>query len=211
MDSSRRPAGASDARCSRRGFDISAACAGAADATSGRMSSTLLDGFLPVYETRMVEQIYVPRSREATWRAFQEVTPRDMPLARLLGWLRTITNRSPSEELDRPLGQLIAQMGWVTLAELPGREVVVGAVGRFWRRDFGFAQVKTLEDFLAFAEPGYAKLVVSYRFEAAAGGTVLFCETRVHVTDDKAARRFRWYWRAIGLGAHLTVRSGLRA
>jgi hypothetical protein len=46
--------------------------------------------------------------------------------------------------------------------ELPGVEFVVGSVGRFWARDYGWKPVAA-DAFVAFEEPGYAKVAVSFR------------------------------------------------
>jgi hypothetical protein len=51
----------------------------------------------------------------------------------------------------------------VPLGERPGREVVAGAVGRFWRTVGNeAAPVRTRADFVAFSEPGYAKAVIAF-------------------------------------------------
>jgi hypothetical protein len=60
----------------------------------------------------------------------------------------------------RPKG-LLAQttsVGWRVLAENPGREMVVGAVPQPWLPNVVFRGLAR-EEFRAFQEPGYVKIV----------------------------------------------------
>lgn len=100
--------------------------------------------------------------------------------------------------------------GWVELDEEPGRELVLGAVGRFWRRDYGARDVAP-EDFAAFDEPGYLKLAVSSRVEQRGyDQSVLHYEARIEATDDEARRQFVRYWKVIGPGNEVIVRRALQ-
>ena len=56
----------------------------------------------------------------------------------------------------------VATPQMVDSGEEPGVEIVVGAVGRFWRRDYGGRTVAA-EMFVHFNEPGYAKIAISLR------------------------------------------------
>ena len=62
-------------------------------------------------------------------------------------------------------------------------------------------------DFLTFAEPGYAKMALSYRLE----NGLLTTETRVRLTDADAHRSFRRYWLVIRPFSGLIRRAWLRA
>jgi hypothetical protein len=54
-------------------------------------------------------------------------------------------------------------VGVVPLGERPGTEIVAGVVGRFWRlADTAPVEMRTREDFLSFAEPGYAKAAIAF-------------------------------------------------
>lgn len=83
--------------------------------------------------------------------------------------------------------------GWVSLAEQPGVELVVGAVGRFWRRDYGGRPVPA-QEFVAFHEPGYAKLALSLAVRPTKTGSIVRYEARTTTTDAAARRKFRRYW-----------------
>ena len=54
-----------------------------------------------------------------------------------------------------------------------------------------------MEDFVAFCQPGFAKMATSFRLEDAARphqGLHLSVETRVWVADQGTRRRFSAYW-----------------
>ncbi|MFW5951877.1 MAG: hypothetical protein ACOC3J_07485 [Gemmatimonadota bacterium] len=99
--------------------------------------------------------------------------------------------------------------GWVKLGEEEGRELVLGAVGKFWRRDYGGRTVSP-EEFVDFDEPGFLKLAVTSRVEPRDfDRSILHYEARVEATDDEARRQFVRYWKVIGSGNDLIVRRAL--
>src|SRR5262249_51125995 len=58
------------------------------------------------------------------------------------------------------------------LGERPGREVVAGAIGRFWRAVGNeAAPVRTPAGFVAFSEPGYAKAANEFTVVPERGGS----------------------------------------
>lgn len=83
---------------------------------------------------------------------------------------------------------------WTWLVEDPGVELVMGAVGRFWRRDSG-ERVVSAEEFLRFNEPGHARLAVSLSVKPKDfDRSVLRYELHAAATDEEARRRLRRYW-----------------
>ena len=90
------------------------------------------------------------------------------------------------------------------LAEEPNRELVIGAIGQPWKPRGGETP---RADFRAFAEPGYAKMVLNFRYDAG----VLETETRVRLTDAASRRKFRLYWIVIRPFSGLIRRVWLRA
>jgi hypothetical protein len=73
------------------------------------------------------------------------------------------------------------------------------------------AAVRTREDFLSFAEPGYAKAAIAFLVRPERGGSRVITETRVAGTSPDATRAMRRYWRAIRLGSGAIRRSWLAA
>ena len=96
-----------------------------------------------------------------------------------------------------PLRGLLRQvqaLGWVVLAEVPDREIVVGAVTKPWEPNPVTRAIPPAE-FAAFAEPGYVQIAWTLRADPAGDGTSVFrTETRARATDPAARARFRWYW-----------------
>ena len=86
------------------------------------------------------------------------------------------------------------RMGFRLLADEPGREIVLGLIGRFWTPTGGLCRFDAV-DFTRFEEPGWAKAVWGFRMTPLDGGaTLLETETRVRCTDAASRRRFRVYW-----------------
>jgi hypothetical protein len=100
----------------------------------------------------------------------------------------------------------------VPLGERPGREVVAGAVGRFWRIVGNeAAPVRTRADFVAFSEPGYAKAAIAFTILPERQGTRVKTETRVVGTSAEATRLLRRYWLVIRPASDAIRRSWLAA
>ncbi len=95
------------------------------------------------------------------------------------------------------------------LEERPGEEVVVGSVGQFWHLNIPFAEANP-EQFRAFEEPGWGKLAWAIIVEPLAGGSSISVELRITATDEASWRRFRRYYRLIGLWSRLIRRSVLK-
>jgi hypothetical protein len=160
---------------------------------------TLLDEVLPRFDFRERHAIRIDASAGKVFAALRAVSPGEMPVALLLFRLRGLRAAG-----DRPL---LEQMGrrFETLAERPGRELVLGAVGQPWKLRGG--ETRPAADFASFDEPGFAKMVLGFHL---AEGT-LSTETRVLLTDAASRRRFRAYWLVIRPFSGLIRRLLLRA
>ena len=176
----------------------------------------LIDRFIPdpdFTETRELEIEAVPDEVLAAIKA----TDLKDPVINTLFAVRDLPNR-----LARKLGGGDAGLenvsftnipdvgpGWVELGEEEGKELVLGAVGKFWRRDYGARDVAP-EDFAGFDEPGYLKLAVSSRVaELGYDQSILHYEARAEATDDEARRQFVRYWKVIAPGNDVIVRRAL--
>lgn len=93
-----------------------------------------------------------------------------------------------------------------------GARVVMGAAGRFWsparNRPIDF---DTADDFLDFAEPGFAKAVFDLAVRELDGRVELSTETIIAGTDARSTRAFGRYWALIRLPSGLIRRSWLAA
>jgi len=173
----------------------------------------LIDRFLPVFDVREVHEMEIDAPPEIVYDAVRQADLRD-PALDALFTLRELPLRL--EEKLRGVHAPAApeaftfenmanrDMPWMLLAEDRGSEFVVGSVGKFWRRDYGWKPVAA-EDFASFNEPGYAKLAISLSLWPTYGATVLRYETRTATTDITARAHFRRYWRLIGLGVGIVM------
>jgi hypothetical protein len=119
-----------------------------------------------------------------------------MPVARFLFGLRGLPTARDRVLLDLE--------GFQRVAEDPGRELVVGGVGRPW---IPTARLRRDADVRTFAEPGYAKMALNVTYD----GRTLATETRVQLTDPRSRRRFKLYWLIVGPFSALIRRIWLRA
>jgi hypothetical protein len=112
----------------------------------------------------------------------------------------------------KPLGIVAETMvlGWGLLAHTPCRNIVMGAAARPWTRNVTFRTIRP-EEFVAFAEPDYVKIVWTLEADPIGPERTRFrTETRVEPTDETARRKFFWYWMAFGIGIRVIRWSMLR-
>ena len=148
-----------------------------------------LDDFLPVYEFSERHSLAIDAPAGRIDEAFRAVSISDIPLARALWWVR---------RLGRPYGDSTkpfvgGDLPGVTLDDVAGEGVVLGLTGQFWRVLGGArdpASPTTPDEFAAYARADTCKAVVDFRV----GPKSLSTETRVHVADPDARRKFRRYW-----------------
>ena len=111
---------------------------------------------------------------------------------------------------SKPLFDWAESLGWVRLANMPGREVVFGAVTRPWEANVVFRGIPAGQ-FATFMEPGYVKIVWNLRVEARGEiASVASTETRVQTTSPDARSKFRRYWAIFSPGIVLIRLAALR-
>jgi hypothetical protein len=105
---------------------------------------------------------------------------------------------------------LTRALGWGVLGEVPGREVVMGAVTQPWKADVTFHALDP-DAFVAFDKPDFVKIAWTLRVHPTASSeSVAWTETRVITTDEEARRKFRRYWAVFSPGIVLIRRVALR-
>ena len=189
-------------------------------ATRAVSPPALLDVWLPRYEFSEHHETRVHASGPEVQRSLREVDVAQIPLVRALMTLRTLpglvlapratlarARRAAASERRR---SLMGLDGFALLADEPD-EIVLGLTGRFWTASGGILP----SDAATFRDPpppGAARVVVSFSLAPGPDGTTLLStQTRVHVPDESARRKFRWYWRAIRLGSGAIRRAMLGA
>ena len=184
---------------------------GTATVTGAEM---LIDRYLPRFDVTLVEHTVVDADIETTWAALRELdlmrvhTPllaaamfaRGVP-ARMARWFGREAGppQAPPAEL-KLTGASAGMPGWLPLGEVPGREIALGAVGRFWQPDIQWYDVAgmTPDRFAAFEEPGWGRIAANFTLRPyGRRRTLVSYEARTATGDPDAARRFARYWRLV--------------
>jgi hypothetical protein len=168
----------------------------------------LLDEFMPEYDVAERHHVRVAAPAAMTLSAAADADLQQSTIVRAIFRAREVVLGAQPDAGTQPKG-LLAQttaLGWRVLAEKPGREVVVGAVTQPWLPNVVFRGLGP-EDFQAFQEPGYVKIVWTLRADPVGESESIFrTETRVTTTDPTARTRFRWYWARFSPGIILIRR-----
>ena len=106
--------------------------------------------------------------------------------------------------------QTLIDAGFGMLVEQPGKEIVLGISGRFWRLTGNLSPFNRA-DFDAPVPAGLARAVWNFRVEGAADQTTLSTETRITCGDRRSRRKFRAYWFFVRPFSGLIRRIMLRA
>jgi hypothetical protein len=162
----------------------------------------LLDRFMPAYEIVERQQVRINAPADITFDAATEMNLQRSPVVRAIFKGREWIMRShPAPQPEA--GSFIAQMrgiGWGVLAEVPGREIIMGAVTQPWMADVVFRPLPPGE-FAAFDEPDYVKIVWTLRADPVGPAESVFrTETRAVATDAVARAKFRRYWSLLSPG-----------
>ena len=168
----------------------------------------LLNQFMPVYDVVERHRIDVAAPAAVTLAAAREIDLLNTAVVRGLIRTRELILGAAPDHRPRPRGLLaeLQSMGWVVLAEIPGAEIVGGAVTRPWEANVTFRSVPP-DQFAGFNEPGYVKIAWTLRADAVGEAASIFrTETRALATDRSARERFRRYWSLVSPGIFLIRR-----
>jgi hypothetical protein len=162
----------------------------------------LLDRFMPTYEVVERHHVRVAAPHDVTLAAAKEMDLQRSPVVRVIIRARERILGATSDDRPEPRGLLAEtlSLGWGVLADVPGREIVVGAVTKPWEANVTFRSLPP-DEFLAFTEPGYVKIAWTLRVDPiTASESVFRTETRVIATDAEARAKFRRYWSFLSPG-----------
>jgi hypothetical protein len=181
--------------------------------------ASFIDDLMPDYHFSERHEVHVQASPEHVYAAIQHVRPGEIRLFLLLTGIRSLRPARifgggvPPLESQPPMMTISPRGGFQVLKEEPGREIVLGVCGQFWRvRGQGRCPgINSPDGLLAFNGPGYAKATINFRVVPEGDGCRVTTETRILATDDAARRRFAAYWRLIYPGSALIRRGWLEA
>ena len=167
----------------------------------------LIQKYLPIPRHTEVHRIFVKAKPKLAWETIRHLDMGKVPWVRFLFDIRTLPDRlkGKSTEQDRRLG--IDQItdrgkGFFIAEEIPGKEVVVASVGKFWHLNIPFTNV-TPEQFRNFDTPGYGKLSWSILVEPYEEGSVITLELRTTATDENSWKKLNRYYGVIGIASQL--------
>ena len=176
------------------------------------VTETQLDEFVPVYQFDEVHAVRIDAPRDRVFAAVKAVAADEILLFRTLTWIRRFGRPGPESILNAPerlpILDVATRTGFVLLAEIPAREIVVGTVVM---RPRGAKFDRTPAGFKGLNAPGFAKAGMTFLLQSEGAGTRLVTATRVFATDVNAKRTFARYWRVIYPGSALIRRMWLRA
>jgi hypothetical protein len=170
----------------------------------------LLDRFMPIYDVVERHHVRVRAPAPVTLAAARAADMQANGVVRAIFRMREVILGATADARRRPRGLLeeVLSLGWGVLAEVPDREVVIGAVTKPWEADVVFRALPP-DQFAAFDEPGYVKIAWTLRADALTGVDSIFrTETRARATDDTARSRFRQYWSLLSPGI-VVIRWGM--
>ena len=174
-------------------------------ARPGVARNQLLDRFMPEYDVVERHQISVDAPPAITFAVARDQDVLQSGAARLIFRARELALGATPDKQVRPRGlvDMTLSLGWGILAEVPGHEIVVGAVTKPWEANVQFRALPP-DRLAAFDEPGYVKIVWMLRADPATSGRSVYrTETRAIATSADARARFRRYWAfaSPGIGA----------
>ena len=175
-------------------------------------SDRLLGRFMPVYDVVDRHHIRVEAPAAVTLDVAKKMELSNSPVVRAIFKGRELLLRSRPDDRPRPKDLLdgMLSLGWTVLAEIPGREIVVGSVTKPWEPDVTFRSIPSA-DFASFAEPDSVKIVWTLRADPIGDRASVFrTETRALATDAAARLKFRRYWSLLSPGIRLIRRFMLR-
>jgi hypothetical protein len=162
----------------------------------------LLDRFMPAPEVVERHHVRVAAPAAVTLAVAQELDLFDVPVVRAVFKGRELIMGAAPDTRSRPRGLLadMQSIGWLVLAQIPERELVVGAVTKPWEANVTFRPVPA-DAFASFDEPDYVKIAWTLRADPAGESASIFrTETRVLATDASARSKFRTYWAFLSPG-----------
>jgi len=177
----------------------------------------LLDVHLPSYDVVLTEHLVINADTTSTFAAaknFDFMTTKS-PLVTMLMTARSVPSRLQRRPVVTPQSLMLAQEsgalpGWLLLGEAPGREVVFGAVGTFWKPDIDWLDL-TAEQFAAFDEPGWGKIACHLLVRPdGPKRSVLSYECRTATTDPVSQAQMARYWWLIRPFVAYVLRAVLR-
>ena len=170
----------------------------------------LLDVFMPSSHAVESHSVRVAAPADIALKAMAELDWRRPAVIRAVIRARQWMLGGADETRALPSGLLahMKALGWGPLAEIPGREIVMGAVTQPWTPNVVFHALPP-DEFARFFEPGWVKIAWTLRADPVGPAeSIVRTQTRAAATDPVARSKFRWYWARFSPGI-LVIRHAL--
>ena len=170
--------------------------------TDADEQDALLDMFMPDYEVVERHRVKIAAPADITLAAASEMDLEASVISRGIFKARERILGADPDATVRPRGllALVRSLGWGVLADIPGREIVMGAVTQPWKANVVFRALPP-DEFAAFHEPDHVKIVWTLRADRLGPAESMFrTETRAVSTDPASRARFRRYWSFLSPG-----------
>jgi hypothetical protein len=171
----------------------------------------LLDRFMPTYDVEERHTIRILAPPDIVFRNAYQMDLTRSAITRAIFKTRELTLGGAADRTPRPAGlvPLTMSLGWGVLAEVPDREIVMGAATQPWQPNPVFRPIAP-DEFAAFNQPDHVKIVWTLRVEPLNDRESLFLtDTRATTTDANARAKFRRYWSLVSPGVVLIRRLSL--
>lgn len=197
------------------------------DSEVNAKETMLIDEVLSPFDATIIEHIVIDAPPVVVYETAREMDFMQIhsPLVDAVMNVRTLPTRvgsllgakpAPSAAPTMRLAELLDRSaepegleGWLGLGEVPGREIVFGAIGKVWQPDIDWKSVSA-EEFRDFAEPDYAKVAVGFSIRAyGTERSLLSYEARTAGTDDAARQKFLRYWWLVRRFVHFVMRAAV--
>jgi hypothetical protein len=124
--------------------------------TASAQDCSRIDDFLPTHDFSAAYAIRIDVPSTVVYQCLLRSDFNKPWVVRLLMSIRS-GKPLPRNRVPGDLPQRLKGTGFVTLADVPGDELVIGVAGKFWRPDGGRCLDLTAGDFGGFSRAGYAK------------------------------------------------------
>lgn len=184
--------------------------------TASDYGPLLIDSAMPAHDAAIAEHVVVAAGPATTFAAARELDLLTVhsPLLDASMWIRGLPARLTGQAAPTPPRLVIDSdmglPGWTFLGERANREIVFGAIGKFWQPTIEWLDVP-VADFPGFDEPGWGKIAANFSvLPYGDSATLLTYECRTMTTDPASRRRFLRYWRLIRPFVGHVLRATLR-
>ncbi|MDA3624052.1 hypothetical protein OU415_01310 [Saccharopolyspora sp. WRP15-2] len=179
--------------------------------------SVTIDDFAPRCDVGVAEHVVTDAPPEEMYRALRYLDLLDIHsrIADFAWWMRGLPERierrvPPREPTRLTFDDLCTSGEWVLLGEQPGREVVFGAVGRFWTPIVRMEEISAVE-FPGYGKPGRGKIAAAFSVRPyGRGGSIATYDVRTMLDDPITRRIFTLYWRTVRPFVRAIMRATLR-